>query len=204
MKADVRRSGLSSLGHIYRLTQALGAFNTLQLLPCLLPATSFSSLPWLLIPNKHPLYPKFVSISSSGEWVRSVTPSTLSSSSPAIWDPAKQAYETQTKCNSKGESLWGSKQHSIIKALVNLRPNAHGAEFYKVMSLCAGYTNSGQNHKQKDGPETEMNGCYCCGNHFEKSFPSSSDRFAWAHYIPFFCLLPSHSFPILCFQVKIC
>lgn len=42
---------------------------------------------------------------------------------------------------------------------------------YKVMSLCAGYTNSGQNHKQKDDPETEMNGCYCCGNHFEKSFP---------------------------------
>lgn len=43
--------------------------------------------------------------------------------------------------------------------------------FYKVMSLCAGYINSGQNYKQKDGPETEMNGCYCCGNHFEKSFP---------------------------------
>lgn len=73
--------------------------------------------------------------------------------------------------------------------------------FYKVMSLCAGYINSGQNYKQKDGPETEMNGCYCCGNHFEKSFPIAvMDLHGLITF--HFCLLPLHSFPVLCFQVK--
>ena len=103
----------------------------------------------------------------------------LRSCEASIWD--RDHMQLQRR-----KSVRFIKQCSIIKALVSLCPNAHGAEFLQGdVSMCRLY---------KQWPEPQTKGwswdrdewMLLLWQSFWEIFPNSSDGFAWAHYIPFF------------------